>query len=51
MHLAGPVAGVHGLDSVIRSGEIAGCKAARALGLAADTPPALPDAETGWHRT
>ncbi|MBV0893330.1 (2Fe-2S)-binding protein [Paracoccus sp. Z118] len=51
MRLAGSVAGIHGIDSVIRSGEIAGSNAARALGLAADAPPALPDADAGFHRT
>lgn len=51
MHLAGSVAGVQGMESVIRSGEVAGAKAATALGLAAEAPAPLPDDEAGFHRT
>lgn len=51
LRLAGSVAGHHALPAVQRSGEIAGAEAARALGLSAVMPPALPDPEAALHRT
>ncbi|MEI4488434.1 2Fe-2S iron-sulfur cluster-binding protein [Frigidibacter sp. MR17.14] len=51
MHLAGTVAGAHGLAAVIRSGEIAGAAAAKALGHAVAAPAPLADDEAGAFRT
>ncbi|MVA25066.1 2Fe-2S iron-sulfur cluster-binding protein (plasmid) [Agrobacterium vitis] len=44
-HLAGSVAGVFSLKSVLRSGEIAGAAAAKALGHEATVPDAIEDLE------
>jgi sarcosine oxidase subunit alpha len=51
LRLAGSVAGHHTPASVIRSGEMAGAEAARALGLQAPALSPLPDPEAAWHRT
>ena len=51
MWLAGAVAGVFDLAAVQRSGEIAGARAARALGLEVTVPKALPDPHATEHRT
>ncbi|MFC3086925.1 2Fe-2S iron-sulfur cluster-binding protein [Tabrizicola soli] len=51
LRLAGSVAGHHTPASVVRSGEIAGAEAARALGHEAPALSSLPDPEAAWHRT
>lgn len=51
VRLAGSVAGHLAMQAVVRSGEIAGAEAARALGLLVDIPDPLPDPDAAYHRT
>lgn len=48
MHLAGSLASIFSLDSVLRSGAAAGIKAARMLGREIDEPAPVVEAGTDW---